>query len=213
MKAGTNEKSLRFELLGLVSKYYPVGLPLSGSSYDGTKLLHKAIGDKIKELSDNGRVEPWSELIDKLFSHFEKENVRDMAYLQYPTLAVSIILKNEQDELFRTRSIELNISLLGPYYTIFLQEQIQANWINKHGSFPGTGIWRGDAASNKESEHFGFIRELVKRHYAEHKLVNHQFLFETKIFGAIPHGEDIETAFVNNPGYCYPLFDFLFQKS
>jgi hypothetical protein len=125
---------------------------------------------------------------------------------------LSITLKSISDPpVERKRNLVVGVSLLGAFTTIYFTEEFSTSPLTVDKSvLPKTTVWPGNAFGLKEHEMVHTIRTLLSRYYSAHTLIPQDVLFRTIIFGALPHGEDLDSALLNNPSFKFPAIDFLF---
>jgi hypothetical protein len=186
---------MKLELLKCLTRYYPIGLPYSNAAYPGFKSLLGIVDEKVNSLAAGKRIEPWSDFVGEIASLFP-ESINDQSYHQSPSLLLSIRLKSISDPpVERRRNMVVGVSLLGAFATIFVTEEFSTSPLSTDKSvLPKTTVWTGNAFGSKEHEKVDTIRTLLSRYYPDHILIPQEVLFRTIIFGAIPHGEDLDSA-------------------
>lgn len=143
----------------------------------------------------------------KLFQELE---VHDWSFRQFPNLAYHIKFKERSmDYIMSTCALNVKISLLTNYYTLFFEESVQV--------FHETQIKRTKApllvncvsADNEfmdvNQHYINTAKALVEEHFINYNYVPPRLLFDNKFDGSVP--------FRARPDkISYPLYSFLFER-
>lgn len=203
-------------LLKKIQYYYPIGFPALYKDYKGQEELKEIIENKIKKIQ-NHEISPWNTLVKSLKSEIKDYRVQDLSFHQFPSYSLHIYLDAIElnDILKINQTIVLCLSLLVPYYTIFIEShQIISAYNERQNSnrplrnriihAKPTGI-SGISYFNKITS---FIKELIHKLYPGYEYVNYKTLFEYKIIGGFPYGMSLE--FSNKQ---FTIYDYLFSGS
>lgn len=188
--------------------YYPIGCSQPYRQYPGYKILKSILDKKIIEIQEEKET-PWSLLKARLFKGLNGYRLLDKGYIQYPSYTLAL----ESEALTRditnlTRSINVIVSLLVDYYTIFIEDSyIFMDGLKKDhvNSLPRHTILYSNLNNNpKYSEMVEKIKVFIREEFPSHHYVNHKDLFDYKIEGGLIYG----TEQVGN----YSLFEYLFSN-
>lgn len=200
------EKS--YLLLNEIHKYYPVGLPYKQSTYPGFKKAMVIVKNKINLLILGKKIEPWNTFIDILQESFKQEKFFDLCASQFPSLSFIIILRTTEDLFIERRTkLNLSLSLLCPYFTVYIEEEIIVS--PKNGEIPSITTFKfhrryltGDEVGKIEK-----VKFLAEKYYPRYTFINYELLSE-KVKGVIPIDEDPQSIITE-----FSMYDLLFGKS
>jgi hypothetical protein len=164
-------------------------------------MLCKIVEDKINSLIQNEET-PWMKLVGKIESDATM-NVFDEAYEQFPNYALRIDIRtNSIGRYINRESVYLVISLLTKYFTVFLREDLLVcDGDDKQLKL----ICLSETKSSDDAlEIINKLKLIASEMFSSHTFIHHKALFNFRITGAVPHGED-ET----NPER-FSIFSFLF---
>lgn len=185
------DKNFLFDLLNEINKFYPVGRPFDNENYAGYKLLKDAIENKIHEIQHNGPLKKkWGHILEGIDEIIKEGDIIDAVSQQFPNLVAIIKLPEKADSLtsFYTM-IHINISLLGPYFTVFFERRMKLKEEAKLKFNPI--IYGQENAPEEEIIYYNSIIKLLQKQL-EYKFIDHNVLFSEKIFGICPHQIDKE---------------------
>lgn len=199
--------SIKIELLKVIYQYYPIGRPYENELYAGYHKLRSIIEDKINLLTKGGQIASWVSVVSDTEKKLECKAVLDMSSYQFPNLVLILVHpESENSGILQKNNTCLVISLLTDYYTIYHQSIfLFKEYLSLEGSVAKTLLYGAKNSNDDEKNIIDNLQIIMSRHYPNHKFVEHDLLFNVKISGGLPHGEDSDTMKSE-----YPLYNFLF---
>jgi hypothetical protein len=196
---------LQFTLLQQTHKYYPVGLRTDNLRYPGYTSFRSIIEQKISALIRNDS-NAWTELVRKVSLQIE-HGVFDQAYEQFPNYVLRVEMHKAAFGHFILDShVYLVISLVTDFYTIFYQEDILVS--NDSDKRVTMRCLSKVSAPKDAADAISILNRAAAEMFPKHNYIDHKTLFNFRIEGATPHGEDAEV--VGNQRI--PVFCFLFGQ-
>lgn len=192
-----------YDILKVIQNYYPVGLPYTNKDYPGYAELEQLLEDKANRLISGQYPEPWTTICRYLQERYPDDHVYNHPGIGDPSYMLMVPVRETVDTFIKRRiSISACLSLLGPYYTVYLQDDILYE--------PNLGklavhFIRPDLTP-EESEMIDTIKAQISLHYPAYKFFEYQRL-QRKVSGAIPIGADSETLVTEHPLYAF-LFEY-----
>ena len=196
------------DLLKSVYRYYPVGLPNFQSSFEGRAKAMDILEKKIIAVQD-GTPNDWTRLISVLTEKKIGE-VRDAAYIQFPSYTATIILKQASTEWIEfTQYLHVTVSLLTNYYTVYFEDRLGHKVFyesEKHN--PHTYLYYSNIRdpTSPSAEAFHEVKSIVASVFRNHQFVPHQLLFDHKVQGVYSLYEPQDQGLMEAP-----LFTLLFD--
>jgi hypothetical protein len=194
---------LHLNLLKVIHEYYPVGIRTANGQYPGYQRLRRVLENKINStiLREENQ---WTNLVAKVAAIVEVQ-VFDQAYEQFPNYVLRINIKtSSMGRYVCNGDVYLVISLLTNFYTVFYQEDVIISEVSDKRI---TLVCISEKDSPSEVvKIIDRLKVLVSELFPSHAHIHHKIVFNLRIEGATPHGEDAETI-GNRP---VPTFCFLF---
>lgn len=198
-----NNREIGIDLLNWIHKYYAVGTISFQSAYPGQKLISDIIANKISAVQ-LGIENAWQITLKTLALQWGNK-LYNLDFQQLPSYAAAIdfhIIDNNVFDL--ERKIHLKLSLLCPYYTVFLEDRLTMKSYNDSG--PIVIYYPYDNLKEDIKSQIDLIKACVESNFQDHTLIDPEILFKLKITGAIPYGLDFQNIEDSWPYYNY-LFD------
>ena len=202
-----NEKRIIEELLRKIHFFYPIGLPLLHSEYEGFKTL-KEILYKKQIVADNGNPAEWFTLAEETTKDWEGCEVINFVGKPFPCYELSIILFSEmQKGLSITGTLTLTLSLLVKHYTVYVYDEYSSS--NEKGNFTSSHgyLYSGIQYHLDISDKIQRIKERVEKYFPEYTFIGHNPLFAHKILGGYAYSCGYEDMDKN------VIYDYLFSTS
>ncbi len=205
-----NDKLITY-FLKQVYNYYPVGFCHFRKTYPGFAEIGKIVGHKFDvECNDAGAT--CNVFVEQLKRELPAYIVSNQNHLHFPNYSATVLVSSvDNDILLQETFIEVYISLLCDYYTVFIvdfyrfkKRSTQNNSIKHHHSIHSLNEIHGEQY-NKE---VGAIKKLVHRYFPQKQFISHVFLTRYRIQSVEPFNED------NCPhidARAYNFFDLLFD--
>ncbi len=197
-----------FDLLTSLYHYYPIGTQIMDANYPGIQERLAIVENKIIGLNE-GKTTLWNQIIAEIRDTFANTTVYDRSYYQFPSYVVELSLFSKQlPEIRHDRNIIANLSLLTTYYTVFIEDKYFFTHLSHE---PFKNPYHAISLSYKRNgdsalfDDIAKLRAMIQSNFQNHKFIPHIQLFNHKVTGGTPHGEDKHS---NNESYC--IFDFLF---
>jgi hypothetical protein len=199
---------LVFEIMKCLDGYYLFGLPNLQRQYKGEAEMSKIVSKKIVNIQA-GKGNNWTDLMGTIKEKVAGE-LFDRAYYQFPSYDATIELeKGTKGAIELTTNLNIGISLLGNYYTVYFEDLAKARGFSSDPSNDPTWILyyskkavNGEALTQKLND----VRGYIEQHFIGFTFVPHDLLFTYKIKHTLPF--QISWEFL---GTEYPIYDFLFQ--
>jgi hypothetical protein len=202
-------------VLSLVEKvhfYYPIGIPQIYKIYPGYKMMQKICHDKILGVQ-NSSPTPWTKALEKISNLSLEGTLHNLSYLQFPNYSASIEVKKELTQGIEiTRSIELSVSLLAKYYTIFFLDTFRFLDFGSEGPihiYPIKMIvYLKIRPANIPIDRLEKIKDIVESCFDGYFYIQHDVLFSYKMEGSSIFGsmEDYQSRQLHS------LYEFLFSN-
>ena len=186
--------------------FYPVGIG-NYKSYPGLLEMREIVSNKM----DNECNDPES-ISNRFNISLQKElpdlKVLNMNYYNFPNYVDSIQINNRlENDIEHSFSLEIFISLLTDYYTLFFADNY---WVNK-GSERATvfSVYSFQKSLTRiDKTVYESTTRQVNLFFPKKKYIPHIFLFNTRINGSVPFGEEWSPIIQENN---YSLFQLLFH--
>lgn len=181
------------DILSLIAKYYPVGLKHYGrNEYPGYKTWAGIVEKKINDLIAYPPG-PCEHLVADLKASYPFKEVHDRSYYQYPSYTIHCLIDvMENDHVKHTRSLCIDISLLGQYYSYFIEDELTYKSKDEHlgrDYLPSSYILsRHYVTDEKLVGILQKVEPLMDKHFKEWQFINHTILFTISV-EAIPYHE------------------------
>lgn len=200
------------EFVHAVRKYYSIDPKIPNREYDGYNLLVEIIENKIDQLVDNMLPKQFYNLIEAINLDFKEYTVFDKCYEQFPNYSLTIELANRISNNIQCISLlNLRMSLLTNYYTIFFEEVNIFNDFSENERINRPLSFRIFSSRNNgidpEKILLKKLKKMIDESFPEYKFVHHKILFDLKIDSAEPIGL---TGYGLNS---YPIYAFLFDNN
>jgi hypothetical protein len=199
-------------LVEKVHFYYPIGIPQIYKVYPGYKAIEEICHNKILDVQTSKRT-PWTKAIEQIDNLSLEGKLYDLNYLQFPNYSASIEVKKELTEGIEiTRSIELNVSLLAKYYTVFFLDTFRFLDFGSEGPIPIYPMkmiaYLKTRPTNISLDPILKIKGVVENCFDGYCFMQHDLLFSYKMDGSSIFGsmEDYR------PGQLHSLYEFLFSN-
>ena len=190
------DDKLKLELLNSIYNHYPVGLPHL-NKVSQQYLNYKSVLDRsIEGIQNKFKGEAWAALLDGLATKSDQSIVRN-SFIGHPSRSIFIPLGEQRsDSTVEKKKVILDLSLLTKHYTIYFESLITFNeYKTTQGRPLAKRIFYGKQnASSSELALLAMLLEEVPQYYPEYRFVPHDLLMSSMINGAVPHGQEHETA-------------------
>ncbi len=204
------EVSVINKLITSLHQYYPIGLNILNTDYNGYKSLLNLIDVKISQVINDSLPQNIRDLEHKLLMNFNEDKIRLDFYRQFPSYSFSIHLLSEGSKVYEhDLLITVKVSILTNYYTYYFEEITTHNNVNLLNNSRLNSLTISKDLYNypNKKELFKIIEELINECFNAYVFVDHYLLFKLKVNNGTPHGES-EGQFDNRS---YPIFNFLFD--
>lgn len=181
-------------LLKTVHQHYPVGLPHTRNDHEGHKKIRKIVTDKINNLIAH-KCGDWEKLVAMVSERYE-HSVRDMSHLQFPCYQMIIDMAEHQAAVCCSkRKIVLSISLVGPYYTLFYEDEFRLEgYMDSIEMPPLFSVLFTQHKTDKNLEmHLDAIKKDVAVVFPDHQFTEHGILFKYPVHGVYNYTDGLET--------------------
>jgi hypothetical protein len=199
-------------LVEKVHFYYPIGIPQIYKVYPGYKMMEKICHDKILGVQTSKQT-PWTKAVEQIDNLSLDGTLYDLNYLQFPNYSASVGAKKELTQGIEiTKSIELNVSLLTKYYTIFFLDTFRFLDFGSEGPIPIYPMkmiaYLKMRPTNISLDPILKIKDIVENCFDGYYFVQHDVLFSYKMDGSSIFGsmEDYQS------GQLHSLYEFLFSN-
>ncbi|MCF6405186.1 hypothetical protein L3C95_19945 [Chitinophaga filiformis] len=181
-----------FEIMQTIYAYYPVGLQPYADMYTGTAEWSRILGEKTDRII-NGENVAWSQFIEGLKTKYGANVVEDLSYRQFPSYTAHVQLFSEatqQETCLIERNLVINVSLLGKYFTAFMEDRYiykdyQNAGRNVHVAF--YVLYNQQGRPDFKDDVSG-IQQLLSPIFPDHKFVSHKTLFDIEVKDVVPYG-------------------------
>jgi hypothetical protein len=116
----------------VLAKYYPIGMAYVHPDYDSFSgcRLRQELCDKKRE---NASIEKWQQLLKLLTKNNSQVlNVKTISQEYYPCWSADILLSQEKNQTTTyTRSIQIHLSILGPFFCVFGLDTVKLNQVER----------------------------------------------------------------------------------
>jgi hypothetical protein len=206
-----NKKEILNDLIEAIHKYYPITQGVPNEEYEGYRILQKIIDTKIDGFTSGKLPDDCYALITQIAECFNNCPVNVHWYTNFPSYSISVELANEtMDHIKRTSSLNVKISLLTNYYTIFFEEMNVFNGFKERHDKNKPVLFRILSSKNlnvdTEKTFIAKVQNIITPLFPGYKYVNHDFLFKKKLPKGIPIG------FLDPIPNYYPIYAFLFDN-
>lgn len=193
-----------------IYNYYPVGFCHFRKAYPGYAEMEKIVQHKFEvECNDPNAV--CNVFVDRLKNELSPFAIRNQNYQPFPNYSASILVSDVNNDSFRQETfIEVYISLLCDYYTVFLmdfyrfkEKKFPDNKVKDHHTIYSFAEIYGEQY-NKE---INIIKDFVYQLFPQKKFISHVFLTRYHIHSVEPFGEG-NCPNIKAEGYSF--FDLLF---
>ncbi|MGB3467660.1 MAG: hypothetical protein WBA74_20400 [Cyclobacteriaceae bacterium] len=197
-------------LLNVIHEYYPIGLTSIRYAYPGKKKIDSIHKISQQDRNSNDSEHKWSLLFERIRAlEGAAYNAHNYANNSI-SFSIIIPLKTEKDGVLieEKKSVQVHLSLLANYYTIFLKSEVLFKHYNEYSNYKlRTNIIYGKQnASVNENKLIEKISQSISQLYPSYEFVDHYLLLKNKIKGGIPIGEYEEE--IQDE---YPIFNYLFD--
>lgn len=202
--------SIIFNLLKEVHKFYPIGRPYSNDQYPGYSELEAITSNKINKLINNEKIEIWDSFIKDFSLQVRGNKVINLVSKQFPSYELMLHISDTSTEQIRTRkSMTIVLSLLTHHYSVYFESLLFLHDYKVRGRPLSQLIIYGEEnATLEEKEIQKRTKALMVHHFPSYEFVNHSILFQTKVSGGLPYGENKDDIKQE-----YPIYNFLFGLS
>lgn len=195
-----NNPELHFYLLKEIHKYYPAGMPTALHDYPGYQVLKNIIDAKFSEDPDvKNKNRQWAAVVEHINPDFPGVNNLYSNYLlRSPGYELQIFLpeyKQFHPYCEIKSRIFLNLSLLVPYFTVYVEDEfiftssIKNDRITMNDSYK---IIYSGLIKEEISEKIENIKRLVAIHFAGYEFIAHPILFSIPIVGVMPYSDSFD---------------------
>ncbi|NLR81012.1 hypothetical protein [Chitinophaga eiseniae] len=202
-------KDTAFDLLSYIQKYYPIGMPEYYAQPRIVPLQRDTIIESKLGNTDTMEASNWTSLVKEISK--PDYAIQDFYFNQSPSYSLNILLdyRDSQQNLQHQRKIILNISLLCPYFTVFLLDTYSFDHLkpmNRH-LIPTFRLAHTGTGENGEqgSTFMKDVKEAVMRHFNDYQFVAHDILLKRQVSGTLQLGGQPQ------PGP-YPIYSYLFDE-
>lgn len=168
-----------------IYKFYPIGCSSADeSSYHGYLEWNKIVTDKITAVGENSNTS-WQQFISSLKDEFGEAVVHDASYLQFPCYRTEIsIAQHETEGIHKVRSLCVDLSLLGPFYTCYFQDFYRMHEytrVNKGRPVVEIALFSTSILNDDELKIRRRATEQLETFFPEFKFYSHYDLLNSKI--------------------------------
>jgi hypothetical protein len=205
-----SDNQLKIKLLENVYKTYPIGQYNLLHQWPGYKEAVRLVTNKIdRECNDKQSIS--NVLYERLTAELPGIQIDNQNYYQFPNYVVKLQLENvHQSTVQHTFQLQLTISLLAPYYTLFFVDEyrITLNEKNPFGGGMFTIFSLTQSQGRISNSVTQSIQQVMKNLFPDKDFVYHQLLFGPKLMGSVPYNGEWSPNPADN---AYMLFDLLFH--
>jgi hypothetical protein len=178
-------------------------------NYNGLKEIYSIVNDK-RTIECN---DPNS-LINCLFGKLQANNLDlhwdNINYLSFPSYILSCLIgKEEFKGISHEFKLQITISLISDYYTIFCHDQFGFTDYKKELMFAAVyDIYSFETSKHKLPDSLLLmVKSEMNKIYPEKKFISHHIIMQTIVSGSLPFGKDISLYPISS----YSIYDLLFQ--
>lgn len=184
-------------------------------SYDEDPIAYEGIQNiidlKIKQFTSNSLPDNYYSLLRFLQDTFKDRLINNQLYSNFPSYSITIELRNElRDEIKTLTWLNIRISLLTNYYTIYFEERNHFSGFKIRGDkdIPVLFCILSSKNLNVDSGNLyvAKVQELLLNLFPGYQYINHSLLLNYKIPDRIPIG------YVDPIPNFYPIYAFLFDN-
>lgn len=198
---------LVYKLLKGIQTYYPVGLPHYNELFEGYSLVQSVISQKHEQLTKRQPVGPWRLLIQDFKKVYPRLKRQNFDFHQVPSLSLALTSKELMEVSLQQRSsVVAVVSLLLPYYTVYIVEELSGPVTSKDLPISFFRSFERPASTDLERSIIDTLKHCLSVHYPAYSDLDYQVV-QQKLIGAIPVGADPESGSIK-----YPMFDFLYGR-
>ncbi|MGJ7033238.1 hypothetical protein [Niabella hirudinis] len=192
------------QILKSVYKYYPLGSSLNPDEFDDGE-FGRIIGEKIEKVMSNEET-PWSKAIREFELKFEK--MLNWDYIQFPCYKATLEV-NENE--FYLRRIVVVVSLICPFYTIYVEDCIKFNRFEGIRGVTSSILFSCNSMKDKELElKIQWVNDTIGNHFRGYTFCPHIYLFDYKFAAsALQHYDRMPSTDLTK----YPVYNLLFDNS
>ena len=206
-----NKNEILNDLIKAIHNYYPIEQAILNEEFEGYKVLQKLIDTKIHGLTNGQLPKECYALVKEIESFFVNCPINVHFYTNFPSYSIGIELANDtSDYTRRTSWLNVSISLLTNYFTVFFEERNLFNGFKEQNNKNMPILFRILSSKNHnidtENIFVEKIKDIVATLFTEYKYINHRLLFNYKLPNGIPIG-----FFDPIPNF-YPIYAFLFDN-
>ncbi len=189
------------ELQLSVEKNYAVAV----DNIEAHSRIQNVVDIKRDDIRKNGFAKACSELSKDLSIHFKHQ--RSHLSSPFPNYSFTVVLETKDyGNIYVEETIELRISLLCEYYTVFCKR----NTVHRDILHDNLDIFpvSQSVISTGSSNDLNQIKLLIEKNFISQKFVNISLLLKYMISDYLPFGVEGKAI-----GDKYPVYDFLFDRS
>jgi hypothetical protein len=200
------------ELLKSVYSHYPVGYWQYKEFYSGYKKMEEIVNHKLNfECNDSSS--PSNVFAFSLRNRLADMSIENRNYLNYPNYNYVIhVSKSSTGQVEQRHSIEICISLLCNYYTMYIVNEYA---LKKTGNdsveyYPATFATYSfsDNREDTDTAVLKVVQDLLFEHFPQKEFVKHSTLMSHKITSVFPFRQDV---YFGTDRTHFSLFDLLFN--
>lgn len=191
------------EILQKLYKLYPIGLPYRHDIRSSFEVINDVISRKADNIQEGVPIEPWHTIFLSLKEEFKEIKILNLTHYTLPSLSLLFFI-NSSEQLFLTRRIfiKVSLSLILPYYTMYVEEdlfyepdisRLFVKYVRIH-------------LTELENDIIKKTKDLITLHYPNYTFLDSEDL-KIQVMGGVPIGADLKSTQVS-----YPLFDFIFGR-
>jgi hypothetical protein len=176
------------ELLSVIHRYYPIGMPSYWEEYAGIKQITAIVHKKIIAIQENSQT-PWKLLMDELTATCGRYHLSNYDFLQFPAYHAKLNLEVKvSNQVAIRKSLIINVSMLTNVYTVFVLDEIE----KETRSYPNSAalnIVCYDAETSLEVKTMiDNIRTTLEKYFTGYRFVSHNILMKQVIHAGITYG-------------------------
>jgi hypothetical protein len=176
------------DLLTIIHRYYPIGMPSYCEEYAGIKQITAIVHKKIIEIQENIQT-PWKLLMDELTTTYGRYHLSNYDFLQFRAYRAELNLEVKvSNQVAIRKSLIINVSMLTNVYTFFVLDEIE----KETRSYPNSAalnIVCYDAETSLEGKTMiDNIRTTLEKYFTGYHFVGHNILMKQVIHAGITYG-------------------------
>ncbi|MFM9909705.1 MAG: hypothetical protein ACKVOW_10165 [Chitinophagaceae bacterium] len=199
-------------ILADLEKYYSRLSDNGGNSIFKFQLISDIVEKKINNII-SGEASNWLNFVRELKNHYPDKMIMDMGYIQFPSYLLNISLEETNFQYGKRKlSLNLALSLLSNFYTIYMSEEYVFTAIEQiDPENAQVSFWRSlrndvDSSYTKYSHKINYF---INQYFPEYTFIPHKLLLSYKIQEISPWPENNAELSLNEASLYILLFDGL----